>query len=252
MMRRTAAPQSLAVMLTGLLMLGGAALPQGALGQDIASPARADARDAATRAKLQQLVAADYDELPLRDLLNQLQEELGVEIYFNVRTLIDDMQITDPIAPVTIRLKQVRAGMLLDLALAQVGGGSIDYVIRDGIVVITNIEALEVPMVMRIYPVADLLAAKSASPSLAPPSAFGPPEELSGPVAMFGVSGPSEAMQSLVDTLIGAVAPETWTERSGRGVMIPYGERLLVRQTPLVHRELQETLDMMREGDADK
>ena len=63
-----------------------------------------------------------------------LSERTGVEIYIDQRAITAAEGAGE--SPITIQLKLVRADMLLELALQQVGGGEIDYVIRDGLVVI--------------------------------------------------------------------------------------------------------------------
>src|SRR5258706_9459460 len=90
--------------------------------------------------KLAQRTDAEYPETPLKEILEDLKERTGIQMYVNGKALVAAGLNTD--VPVTINLKKARLDMLLDLILEQAGEGKLAYVERDGILIISTGEAL--------------------------------------------------------------------------------------------------------------
>jgi hypothetical protein len=117
--------------------------------------AEIEANNAATQRKLGEVISAEYFEAPAQEVFDSLAKQLDVEVYINQKAIAEAGVGLD--APITLRLKKVRADMLLDLVLQQVAAGTIDYIIRDGIVVVTTVDSLDGASEVKAYPVADLL-----------------------------------------------------------------------------------------------
>jgi hypothetical protein len=117
--------------------------------------AEIEANNSATQKKLGEVIAAEYFETPAQEVFDSLAGQLEVEIYLNQKALAEAGVALD--GPVTLKLKRVRGDMLLDLVLQQVAAGVVDYIIRDGIVVVTTVDSLDGASEVKAYPVADLL-----------------------------------------------------------------------------------------------
>ena len=234
--------------------------------------------NAATQEKLAKHISADFVETPLRDLLAYVADATEVETYINHKMLEEVGVNAD--APVTIQLKKVRADMLLDLALQQ--AGELDYVIRDGIVIVTSAESLELASEVRAYPIADLLRlhagrggmkenAASAEGAPAGPGSGAPGFEAVGGLGQSsgmaggagmagggyggGMGGPVLVNQAplapdvaqLIDVVTQTVAPDSWSNVGGHGTVTYYGDMLIVRQNERTHREIEKLLKLLRD-----
>lgn len=224
--------------------------------------------NAKTQQKLSTYMAAEFVDTPLNEVLQIIGKETETEIYINAKPLADESITVD--APVTIDLKRVRADMLLDLALQQVGNGAVDYIVRDGIVVVTTVASLDGASEVKAYPVADLLklhggrhqpgAAAGAlggpGPGLmpgAPGGGFGGGGGggLGGPGGDDGIRDP-ENVEQLMNVITSTVAPDTWQASGGFGTVTYYGDMLIVRQNARTHREVEKLLKLLRETAAKK
>lgn len=235
--------------------------------------------NAATQEKLTRHIEADFKESPLRDVLAYIADTSQVETYTNHKSL-EDVGVSADI-PITIQLKKVRADMLLDLVLQQ--AGELDYVIRDGIVIITSAASLELASEVRAYPIADLLrlhsgrgVAKETGASaegdsggygagVAPGSEGGPgygsPGGMPGGAGMAaggyggGMGGPVLVNQTplppdvaqLIEVVTQTVAPDSWSSMGGHGTITYYGNMLIVRQNERTHREIEKVLKLLRD-----
>ncbi|HTN76503.1 MAG TPA: hypothetical protein VL096_14690 [Pirellulaceae bacterium] len=218
-----------------------------------------EALNAATQAKLAERIEANFEEVSLKEFAAFVSEKAGIEIYINQRAITAAEGADE--SPITVQLKLVRVDMLLELALQQVGGGQIDYVIRDGLVVITSSESLNDASEVRAYPVSDLLKLHTApAKPAAPRDPFGgvpaippPPQPLAPPAGAGDESGiaanpqtPAN-VQQLISVLHNTVSPDSWSELGGNGTITYYGEMLVIRQSPRIHREINKVLSMLRE-----
>ncbi len=125
-------------------------------------------------------------------------------------------------------------------------------------------------MVLRTYPIGDIVFQVSDYPFGAPAS---PPRGSGGGFiggggggGQFSVpddagrvgtrvaaqdSGPAITIDALIETIISSVAPDTWEENGqGGGTLNALGRMLIISQTPDVHTEIEELLRMVR-ADAD-
>jgi hypothetical protein len=212
-----------------------------------------------TRDKLATRMPAEFVEVKLPEVISFLSDKLEIDFYLDGRGLADlgiDLE-----QPIFIKLREVRADMLLDLALRQLGGYELDYVVRDGIVVITSMESLADASEAKAYPVVDLL--KLHVPPVDAGDADGGPHAL-GPGAAGGFGGGLGGMpggglvpvvndphtplaaSALINVVERTVAPETWESMGGSGTITYYGDMLIIRQSPRVHREVEQVLALLR------
>jgi hypothetical protein len=49
-------------------------------------------------------------------------------------------------------------------------------------------------------------------------------------------------IDQLTSVIQGTVAPETWGPAPHQGVIFPFGDRLLIRQSPAAHTDIQELI----------
>jgi hypothetical protein len=112
--------------------------------------------------KLEQRIDVEYPEVSLKEVLEDLKDRAGVQMYVNRKGLPAEAEVLD--APITINLKQVRLDMVLDLVLEQAGEGRLAYVERDGILIVSSLEALSGASEVKVYNCRDLLAMASPVP----------------------------------------------------------------------------------------
>lgn len=157
----------------------------------------------------------DYSELPLEEAVGQLQEEYGIPIKLDTAAL-DDIGV-QPDKPVTVNLHGISLRAALRLMLKELG---LTYVIKDEVLMITTPDEAEKQLRTCVYDVRDL-------------------RELTK------VGG----LKKLVDTIAACVATETWAVNGGGEAEIrPLEPGLLViSQTQLVHDEVRDLLDTIRE-----
>lgn len=116
--------------------------------------------NAATERKLAKRLPGQFQDIPLHDVIEFLFDATEVD-YLVRRTKLDEGGVNLEM-PVNLHLKQVRAEMLLDLVLSDLG---LTYTVRDGIVIISTQDDQDVALEIRLYNVRDLVtmdAEKSA------------------------------------------------------------------------------------------
>ena len=101
---------------------------------------------------LDRTTTLEYIDTPLNDVINSLQEDLGINIRLDT-TAIDEAGIqTD--TPVTVNLTGItlRSGLRLML-----GDLELTYIIKDEVLLITTTDEAENELTVKVYPVADLV-----------------------------------------------------------------------------------------------
>jgi hypothetical protein len=94
----------------------------------------------------------DYSDQPLDAVVTQLSEEYGIPIHINKQALEEAAIGTD--VPVTITLHNIALRSALRIMLKQLG---LTYIIQDEVLTITTKEDAEKDLVVKVYPVADLV-----------------------------------------------------------------------------------------------
>jgi hypothetical protein len=201
---------------------------------------------------------AEFIETPLSEVLDFLSHTVDGQIYVNRRRLAAAEIPLD--APLTLRLKKVRADMLLELALRQVSD-NLAYVVRDGIVIVSTVDDLEDAAELRVYNVRDFLTPASpeavrgdmmemmmsmAPPAGAPPGMGG--GDSYGAGMMPGGSAPSREERSFtfVQMVRTTIGQQHWQEGGGFGAIAAYDGLLVVNHNTRVHQQVERLLEMLR------
>ncbi|MFM7108395.1 MAG: VWA domain-containing protein, partial [Planctomycetaceae bacterium] len=106
----------------------------------------------------------DFQETPLRAVISQLQDEFNIQIVPDMQALTDagiDLDATT----VTQKLQGVSLRSALRLLLREPG---LTYVIKDEVLLITTKEKAQENLVVKVYPVADLVLPVNPSSGLNP------------------------------------------------------------------------------------
>ena len=152
-----------------------------------------------------------WDEVPLRDVAERLEKELGIPLDIDERSL-EEVGL-DPMEPVrAITLQGVSAGSTLRLILRDL---DLTWTIENEMLRITTPEAAEERLHICVYRVADLIQDSDAD--------------------------------SLVEVITAIVDPESWRVIGGPGAISVVGDTLLVSNVWEVHEETRRLLERLRE-----
>lgn len=198
----------------------------------------------------------DFVETPLHDVVNYLADRLQVPTYLDIQNLEDAGIGAD--TPVTLRMAQIRARSVLDLLLEPL---DLDWVIAKEVLYITTRDRSSQLLTVRVYPVADLVAAR-ARPATARRAMGGgggggggmgvqPPNPQPVPAVAAVAADPAPFdFDSLIDAITTTVLPNTWDEVGGSGSIVefigPGGPVVVVSQTREGHEQLIELFNRLR------
>jgi hypothetical protein len=163
------------------------------------------------------LPEVSFDGAPLSDVVDFLRDLSGTNIVAEWGPLA--AAGIDRNTQVSVRLMNVKFGRVLDRVLSSASGGSVPvgYSIEDNILRISTREDLERNTAIRAYDVRDIV-----------------PNEM--------------PMQELTKMITEAVAPDSWQASGGSvGTVHASKHKLIVKQTPMNHRQVREVLKMLRE-----
>jgi len=170
-----------------------------------------------------------FDEYTLDKVLFVLGEQHDFQ-YVIDKSALEEQGLSLDAHPVTLNLENsptlgdsVTVGTVLDLVLRQASGGSdafgeseLTYVVKQGLLVITTREVSRQTMEIRTY---DLRPFQEAS-----------------------ISTDVDDVTTAIKTMTG---DDTWAEQGGRGALVQGATTLTIRQSPLVHREIEALLEQM-------
>ena len=163
----------------------------------------------------------DCHELPLTDLVDFFKTRHWIGIQIDHKALEEAGVALD--TPFTRHLTDISLRSALKLLLR---ASDLTFVIRDETLLITTMAEAEAMMVVRVYPVADLLNYDSLEVVELHPA------------------------RGLIENIIGTVAANTWSEVGGAG-SIQYSssaDSLVIAQTDSVHEEVREVLTALRKA----
>jgi len=174
--------------------------------------------------KLQQPVTLNFDNAPLRQVLDDLRTLTGINIFVDKESL--DAQEVSLEHPVTIKLEDVALKSALGLILKS---ARLAYVVKDEAVQITTERGARGRMQRRVYAVADLL------------------NDPAGPCAAKEATAEKRA-EKLMNAIMTRVAPDTWTAAGGPGTIdfYPCTLGLVVNQTADVQEQVADLLESLR------
>ncbi len=94
----------------------------------------------------------DFTDAPLEEVVNELQTEYGIPVQLDIPAL-DEIGL-GPDEPVTVNVHNVSLRSALRLMLKQL---QLTYIIQDEVLMITTPEEAETQLIVKVYPVADLV-----------------------------------------------------------------------------------------------
>lgn len=159
-----------------------------------------------------------FQEVPLRDVAQLLREKTRVNVLLDREALGNAGLAED--TPVSGEFRDISLRSSLNLLLR---GLDLAWTIDDGALLITTHEVVEMQQSLRVYNVADLIAAA------------GDDAQENNLVALM----------SLIETI---VDPDTWATVGGPATVTSYRETLLVLQMERVHHEIDALLAALRQG----
>ncbi|HUU43376.1 MAG TPA: hypothetical protein VMX57_06325, partial [Planctomycetota bacterium] len=214
-------------------------------------------RDAKVRQQLEEtIVSFTFNEQPVKEALDFLQT-LG-----NVNIVLDAARLDEPDKTITLKLNNVPLQTAIKLLTEQI---NMRYVIRDGIVFISNDEGVKMPPETGTYDVRDLLAEI--------PNFTGPTFELSeinnqtsgsgsgtGGGSTGGLFGDDEdtseddesgsmedSLNDLIDLIKQVIDPGTWDEGSGYAIRGRAAQgSIIVTHTPDTQEKVAGLLEALR------
>ena len=167
---------------------------------------------------LEEPLSLDAVEMPLKDLVNRLQADFRISIQLDLKAITDAGGTAD--MPITGKFANIRLRPALDLILAQ---HDLNWIIdHDSLFVTSDAKAKE-RVETRIYPVRDLVE---------------------------GAIDPNgDDYDSLIDLLTSTIAPTTWTDSGGTGVLSPFpnSKALVVSHNREIHEEIEVLLERLRD-----
>lgn len=208
----------------------------------------------------------DFDQVPLIDVLNFVQEVSGVNMTVNWVAL-EIVGIT-PNSRVTLSLHAVPVEQILGLAIEQVSAEQFDedkadYQVSDGVVRISTVLELESNTQTRVYDIRDLVAAHNGPPlpRMAPYDRLGPDAEQRHRQATEQLEAQMKEqnicimVESDIQTLIQSInmtvgseddwLDEHWTIHELHG-------QLIIKTTRDSHREILNLLTSLRRARAEQ
>jgi len=213
-------------------------------------------RQSEIQQKLSKAIDAEFVETPLADVLAYLAETLQIQFHVN-RRAFGEASI-DSSAPIDISLKQVKAETMLRLALRSIDP-NLDFVERDGFILVSTIDDLDQATEVRVYNCRDLL---SLSPPLPGAAGEGMPGGFGGgpsapmgmtPAMTGGMGGGGMVLDEsprgrLMSLIMSSVESNSWDHVGGVGSISEFNGLLVVKQSGRVHEKVDELLQMLRKA----
>lgn len=158
-----------------------------------------------------------FEDVPLIDVCEQLQEKLGIDVALDRKSLLDFL--IDSATPVTLSLGGISNRSFLRLMLSEL---ELTYTVRYGALWITTPEEAEARLVTKVFPIGDLLVRDGSRGDATPD------------------------YDSLIQAITSAISPDSWDQVGGPGAIEGIYESLVVSQTLDVHRQVEQLLTTYR------
>lgn len=173
----------------------------------------------AIEAALNGSTSCEFVDTPLKDVIDQLKLQHGIEIQLDNKAL-GEANIA-PDTPMTKSLKGISLRSALKLLLAEKG---LTYVIDHEVLLITTEEVAKTLLSTRVYDVHDLLSADSSDDNALEPDS------------------------AIVRAITTCVVPNSWTSAGGTGslCLVPAVKSIVVSQNAEVHERISELLADLR------
>jgi len=161
----------------------------------------------------------DFTDTALKDVVDYLQEKLGIPVQLDVKALTDAGVTSD--TTFTFKLKNVTARVgLRDMFEAK----DLNFVIEHEVILITTADVGKANTVTFLYPVGDLVG----NPDFAGPG--------------------KDSYDALTDAITTTVRPSSWADNGGNGSIAPFAacKVLVISEPQDVQREIQELMSSIR------
>jgi type II secretory pathway component GspD/PulD (secretin) len=162
-------------------------------------------------------------------------------------------------------VSSIPVGRALDLLLNSVSGGlvKLGYVIQDGVITIATQASLPTESVQRMYDITDLLDLPAQFETDLDTAGLGEVQQVGG-TGGGGSSGRTRTqstqqqqqeqgpeaqagrIQDIMTLIQETVEPDSWFINGGEGTIQVYSKKLIVSQTPDVHRKIAKLIDDLR------
>ncbi|QDU63536.1 hypothetical protein Pan216_44160 [Planctomycetes bacterium Pan216] len=230
------------------------------------SPAEAKIRRALT-----QPVSVDFQDTPLRDVIEFLRDLTGANIVIDQNGL-DELGL-DPDVPTTLHLESVSLKSALRLILRPM---ELTYLIEDEVLLITSEQVAADELITKVYPVADLvipiidfnsgnvglsgaLGGGNAGQGALGSGGGNNAGQGIGNFGAFGVQGINnnrpannntggDISEDLIELIKRVIAPETWDSVGGRGSIRPFRLNVVATATDQVQGQLNAAMRQLRDN----
>jgi hypothetical protein len=213
--------------------------------------------------------SAEYDDQALKDVLREMADAARVNIVVRWNKLA--VVGVEPSTPITLSVRNVRFGQLLQRVLQEAAGpeGDLAYQATEEMIVISSAQDINSKMIVRVYDVRDLYALEEVSPSLetgqqvsyvasqqpsvgAGAAAQAPVIETinTGAELRFGPGGdddedrgeprqlPYKSIEQLIEVITTTIEPQSWAVNGGKGTIREFNGLLVIRNSAFVHQQL--------------
>jgi hypothetical protein len=258
---------------------GGGGPPEGAKpqvdGGDQAHRTAEPKRRSAPALLKSRIALIEFEEAPLNQVLTELGRTLDTNVVVRWSRLTEAGVQRD--TPITVRVRNLRVEQVLWLIMNEAGAGSVKLAYRadDDVLLISTADDLGPEMILRVYPVHDLIQRRLQNPLLFVgrehvfPVATGVAvaqgavaqtvvtQSISSGTLISGGRGPGglglgddvvqdegpeyeggDLMQELINVITATIEPESWEVNGGRGTIVPFRGMLVVRNSLDVHQKL--------------
>lgn len=257
--RRVAKPALLLAVVAGAV--GGGPLATSIAPADLSVPFPSS--DDAVQARLNQLVDVDFQERPLREVLQEIADLLQVNFVVRWDQLEANAVTGEKV--VSLRLSHQSVHRVLSMLLEQISVDvHLEFDVLGGVLIVSTAEDLNRPMETRIYPISDLLMVAGMQGRFAPEDPDDTPTLMSSHLLRFAdqayreshalesvratstMFDDSAASQNLIDLIVSTVSPDSWQMNGGRGTLQEFGGKLVVHGPRKLQRETERFLGQLR------
>lgn len=163
-----------------------------------------------------------FIEEPLQGVINYFSDRHKIEIVLDRRAL-EDVSIGND-EPITFQISGISLRSALDLVLRDL---ELTWTIDSEVLLVTTLDVADLRLTTKTYDVGDLVVCQDEN------------------------GRPWDDYDSLIDTIISSVAPDTWEETTGclgtiEGCTFASAKVLVIRQTCQVHLEVAQLLETIR------
>jgi hypothetical protein len=207
------------------------------------SPQRPVSAVALLRGRLPRIT---FSEAPLADVFGQLRELTGVNLIVHWQRLEEAGVSRDQ--PISIDVRNLRLSQVLWLVMNEAAGPDAELAYRaDRDLIMPKLQTpmlqtgrvQDVPVGARVSVAAGAVAVQPIIGRYGSGMYFGGEgDPWRGDVEGEYDGSPEEHLRQLIQIITTTVEPESWAVNGGRGTISSFHDRLVVRNTPLVHQKL--------------